>query len=216
MAFNKEYYRILRELGGYSAKEANIFARRSAKKVKEIVEHGILRRLGSGEKISKVLKYAMSRYFGFSSKDANRIKGFSKENVINTLATKVLPNVGDMVIKRVKDGIKYYSAYDANLYQHKKYMYEVEYYVDTGFVSTKKFVRVTSNEKLSKKQIYNHIVNTQFPKHEEEYESVPLPNTIRVTKAYYITADEKKKITAQRDADYSAKKNTSHNRPRKK
>lgn len=214
MAFNKDRYEILRRLGGYSAKEANVFARRSAKKVKELVEHGILKRLDSSEKISKELRYAMARYFGFSSKDSSRLRGFSTKNVLNAVVNKALPNVGDMVIQRAKDGIKYISAYGADRYQHKKYLYEVEYFVDTGFVSTKKFVTVTSNNKLSKKQIYNHIVNTQFPKHEEEYESVPLPNTIRIVKAYYITAEEKRKITAKRDAEYSAKKNTSHNRSR--
>lgn len=216
MAFNKDRYKQLKELGGFTAKEANIFARKSQKKVNDLIGTNILHMLEKGEKITKKKAYEYARFFGFNSKDAGRLRGFSAKNLYTSIITHTLPNVGDLVVSRDKDGIKFLSAYSAGRYQQKNYLYEVQYYVDTGFTSTKKYVTVTSNKKLSKKEVYNHIVDTQFPKHEEEYESVPLPNTIEIVKAYYITANERKKIIAEKDAEYNAKKTGTRSKSGKK
>lgn len=216
MAFNKDRYKLLKELGGYSAKEANIFARRSEEKVKALIEHNILHRLDMGEKLAKKDRYKISRYFGFSSKESTRLSGFSIKNLFTALKDHALPTVGNLIVSRPKDGIEMTSAFSAGMYQQKNYMYKVEYYVDTGFTSHKKFVTVTSNKKLTNKQVYNHIVNTQFPKHEEEYEAVPLPNTIKITQAYYMTTKERKQMLLQRDADFNAKKDSTRNRTGKK
>lgn len=214
MAYSAERYELLTRLGGFTAKEANTFARRSDKNVAILIQDKILTRLENGEKFTEKAKYAISRFFGATSKEAGLMRKYGVESFYNSLIQHALPKVLDLAQDRILD-IPLLSAYSAGRYQQKAYLYEVEYYVDTGFASTKKFVTVTSNKKLTKNQIHEFIIDTQFPKHEEEYESVPLPNTIKVVKAYYITANERKKILAKRDADINARKKTTHNKSRK-
>ncbi len=216
MAYNKDFYKQLKDIGGFTPKQANVLARRSWSTIKPLIENNILHRLDIGEKIPKSKYYSIANFFGFSVSDARRLRSFSAKNLLTSLTTKALPEVGKLVVAREKDGIKLVSAYSAGRYQQKNYLYEVTYYVDTGFTSTKKYVTVTSNNKLTKKQVYNHIVDTQFPKHEEEYESIPLHNTIEIVKAYYITANERKKIIAEKDAEYNEKKNRTRNKSGKK
>jgi hypothetical protein len=216
MGYNKERYHLLRDLGGFTSKEATRFASRSTANVKALIENNILHRLDMSEKVPKKLVYKMAKFFGFNVKDATRIKGFSIKNIAHAFSTRAVPAVGDLVVSRAKDGINILSAYEHGRYQQKKYLYEVEYFVDTGFNSTKKFVTVTSNKKLSKKQVFNHIVETQFPKHEEDYESIPMHNTIKITNAYYITASEQRKILNKRDEKQNEKQITTRNKSREK
>jgi hypothetical protein len=213
MAYSKSNYKLLKEIGKFTAKVANVLSRRSDINVLFQIEDNVLRLLEDGYKFSSKDKYKILRLFGYSSKDSQVFRAFGKQNFYNILLQKAVPKAYDLAQDRIID-IKLLSAFSAGRYQQKKYLYEVEYYVDTGFVSTRKYVTVTSNNKLTKQQVHNHIVDTQFPKHEDDYESVPIESTIKIMKAYYITADEKKKITAKRDADYDAKKNTSHNKSR--
>jgi len=215
MAYSKEKYKQLRELGGYSAKDANKYAYRSQANVKKLIESNILKRLDMGEKLKPSAKYHLAKFLGFKTDEATRLRGFSVKNFATAIRDHALPQIGNLTVSREKDGIKLISAYAKGMYQHKKYLYKVEYDVDIGFKTSKRYITVTSNDKLTNKQIKSHIINKIFPKHDEDYDSKPIKNSIRVQSAYYITSSEQRKLLKQRDDIINANKKTSPNNPRK-
>lgn len=226
MSYDKEKYKILKQFG-YSAKEADVFARTGKTKFKTLVEDKIMSAIDSGEKLPQKFKRDAARFFGFLPKEADRMRNFTNKNLLETIQTKALPEVKELYAARSKNDIKFVKAISKNILLHDAryagnkitYIYRVKYTVmsEVVFFRDTKYVTISSDHKLSKKEVFQKVLDVSFAGYDETYNTVPDPTSLEIVEAYYMTNSQYKELEKKRESDRkNGGKNSTHNNKGKK
>lgn len=204
MAYSSKNYKALKA-AGYAANEAHKLASAGTKRLNDLVQTKIIENLESGVKLTRSAKRQYARAFGFTSEQADRLKGFSNKNLLQAVTTKTLPAAGELFKTRAAESINYKNALSYHMLIAKarmgeKYFYKVRYEVfsELDFFRTEKFTTVISSKKLNKREVFQRVLN-DLSVYDEVYKAVPDPRSFEIVEAFYMSQDDYKKLRAEKD-----------------
>lgn len=202
MAYSSKVYQKLKSLG-YAADTAHKMASWGQERLKTEVKNDMLSLLQyTDTKITRKQKYQIARLFGFSSKQADKIKSLSNKNIISSIKTNKVISVRD--IYNQKGNIKYLKALENNFLVDdarlgNRYLYQVHYKVYYGddLYSQEKYLSVISRKKLSEKEVIKKTIEI-LSQYDEEYKTSVDKSSITIDKAYYMSKYDYKKLIDRR------------------